>query len=829
MQIRKSILLLLMLLTCMACALKKRSTGSSSSSDSSSSSNTTTTTTPNLSSCTSSVIDTGQKGAVTGVGRGSFSDTKMIPGTSSPVVAYADQSAVVIKLAYWANSQFVNEVVAADGNATQVRLAMLSTGVPIVLWTLGASVKAAVRSAALPNAGTWNAGIIDTGVAPRALEVSVNPLDQVGVSFITNNTTAGRAKFTFCNSPCSSPSGFTTMSPNAYIENTNTVVGVVGTGLSWCKSSDTVYYPAVTHTVTGALRFSICQNATLANCALNTNWSSINVVATASLNSRLLIDHTVTGDTAKVVALGAAGVTPYKMGTTACTAAPAAFSAGTAMGGATFGSQWIQILIDAAAKFHLVGNTSTTSVSYYNSTGTNFTSTWNTVGTAETITLAAANQGSATIDTTNSNLYISYGTNAAPFDLKLAKVNNYTATSNTATYTRYTPDLKGNLLVGAAGSQHRNIAVSKTSAGIPVVAYVDYSAGAVTTGKLKYAIRSGSSSSSAWDIVLVPGPIAPQMPSLVLDSNDVPWISYFDATTNRFYLVTNSRSDGQGSWNSYDFPSVPSGAPVALPSANNTAMALYSSGSTSNPVMIVTDTNATSKGIKAAMFDKTTSSFSSVTTIDGLTGGALGAAHLSAAYDSSGTIVIAYQDLSVTKAKYATSADGSTWSTPLQISSVGHGVGASIALYDGKPYISYFDAPNNTVYYASCSNAAVSCTSGGWTAVSTENAAGVSALTAATGQVLRTSLQFTAAGNPFILYPRGQANDASLVINEYSSSAGWDSRKLVSGINGNLPGASALNYAISGFGVEATKNAVGGTFGAFVGPGNWLYAVSCGD
>ena len=104
-------------------------------------------------SCNSEVIDTGSKGVVAGTIRGSFSDTKMIPGTSNPATAFVDQSNLVIKLVYFNGSQNVTEVVSGDGTGAWVRLAFTSNGTPYIFWAFGANVKVAIRNAPITTPG----------------------------------------------------------------------------------------------------------------------------------------------------------------------------------------------------------------------------------------------------------------------------------------------------------------------------------------------------------------------------------------------------------------------------------------------------------------------------------------------------------------------------------------------------------------------------------------------------------------------------------------------------------------------------------------------------
>ena len=780
--------------------------------------------------CSTTLIDAGQKGSVATTIRGSYTDTKMVPGTSSPVTAYIDASAVSIKIAYWNGSNFLTEPVAGDGTGAFVRLVILPNGTPIVFWTLGANLKAAVRSAPLGQTGAWVGGIIDTGVAPRAPEVAVNPLGQVAVAFLTDTAATGRAKFLYCNAPCTSVAGFQNMSGSPWIENTNIVAAEVAIGVGWCQANSTKYYPVAAYGVTGSTHYASCLNSTLSNCLSGANWTTSVVVATGNLSTKLLVDPNVVGDIPKVASLGASGITPYVMGSTACTSAPAAFSAGSAMGIATSGSQWMSFLKDPVGKFHLMANDSTTTVKYFNSTTTTVTGAWNAAGVVDTTTLAAASGGGADINPAGSGIYVSYGQNVLPFDIRLGRVNDYTQTSNTATFSRLTPDVSGDLQLSAAGTQLKNVAISSNAQKIPAIAYVDYSVGAVANAKLKFAMRTGSSSSSPWVSYIVPDTINPQFPSLGFDQNGLPWLGYFDAGVNRFYLTTNSMPSGSGAWSTYEFPATPSGAPVALPAANNTAVGMFYSSGVANPVLVVIDTNAASKGVKATMLNPRTGVWSATQTIDGLTTGALGAAHVAIDNDMNGNLVVAYQELNVARVRYSASSDAVTWTTPMQISAVSQGQGISIRINPatGSPAISYFDQVNNTVYYNPCTGTPTTCATGGWNPVQVEVAAGVSALTATNNQILSTALNFTSAGASYLFYPRGQANDGNLLLAQNATGA-FVLQVASPGSLGNLPGSPALNFGVAGWNVVAAPNASGYFTSAFIGPGNRIYATSCGD
>jgi hypothetical protein len=780
-------------------------------------------------SCSSQVTDPGQKGSVAGVARGLYSDTKMVPGTSLPATAFVDQSAGALKFSNWNGSKFVTEVVSGDGAGTFVRLAFLSNKKPMIFWAQGTRVKVAIRSAAVGTSGTWDAGVIDTGVAPRAIEVSVNPLDQVAVVFLTDTATTGRAKFLYCDAPCTSPTSFAVQTTTPYIENTALIAAQTAVGAAWCKVDASTYYPAAVYAVTGAVRYAVCRNS-LGNCLSSTNWNTQTVAAVGNLSSKLHIDSSVVGDTPAVVSAAAAGVTPYKMGTTACTATPAAFSAGTQMAATGLGSQWMSFAKDDLGLFHLAANFATTAVRYYNSTTTDPIGAWNTAGTVETVTLAAAHAGGAALDNSTNGFYISYPAAAVPFDLRLARVNDYAISSALAVYSKYVPDLSGNVQLTTAGAQVRNISSASTSRGVPAVAYVDFSIGAATGAKLKYALRDGDASDDAWPWVLIPGTINPLYPSLAFDDADRPWISFFDSGSTRYFLASNSSSDGSGSWSIYEFPSIPGGAASALPAANATAVAMYYSAGVAKPVMIVLNTHAASKAVWASMLDPSTQTWSTTAVVDGLTAGALGAAHLSADFNEAGQISIAYQDLNLTRVRYSQSVNGTSWSAPLNVSSVGAGPGVSVKINPktSKPALAYYDQSNNAVFYASCSSAFATCGSSGWTESNLQTSAGVSGLTAASGQLLTTSLQFTSAGSPQVLFSQGQAGSGSLMLGTLSGST-WNSASFAAGINGNLPGMAALNFGVAGWNVSTSLNAEGGIVASYIGPGDWLYSQSCGD
>lgn len=793
------------------------------------------------STCGESVVDYGQKGPVAASQRGIYADVQMIPGTARPAIAHSDLGVIGVKVTYHDGSNYVSEVVSA-GTATFIKIVFLSSGRPAVFWTTGGtqSVLGAFRSAPFGTAGNWTVGVLDSAVTTsRSLNVSVSPLDEIAIVYIASAATAtARPRFLYCEAGCSGPGSFQGMITTENIEAVSLSNNHMSAGIAWCKVSSTDYYPAVTYSVAAAgaaagTRYAVCRQSNLANCLTAANWTKQTVNTTGALvASNLYLDPTVTDDVPKVIVNIATGIQVNIMSaSTACSAAPAAFTAVTTLGAATTGNAWLKLLKDSDGYFHVVGNLATTNVRYFNSQSTTFTGAWNTVGNVETTTLSAvtATSGGADLSSSDSKLHVSYGGNSAPFSTHLATLSGYSTASSSATFTVQQPDTTGNVLLTAAPI--RNVKTAFTSGGRSAIAYVDHSPGTITAGRLKYAIRSDNSATGSWSYVQIPGPTNPQFPALAFDGNDKPWISFFDQTINRFYLATNSSSEGTGTWSIYTMPIVPSGT-YALPAVNDTAVAMYKSGSSYYPVILVLDsTNAnTTPGLKSAMFNPSTGTWSNVNDSSPIFSlGASDGNSLTADFDLNGNIVAAFWDITTTRLKYFHSSNGgSTWTTGLNITATLTGEFASIRLnrYNGYPAVSYFDRTNNRSYYSVCASSPASCASGGWADTLLEANLGISGLTMSTGQVLGTGTAFSSTGNPSVFYSTGQAGLGSLRKCELSGS-NFLCSTVSEGRGGNTVGAAAVNYAISGWSVDAKAHDSGGTTAAYIGPGGWLYQYSC--
>lgn len=824
------------------------------------------------------MVDYGVKGQTTVVQRGLFSDTKVDPSTGYPAVAYTEASAtggnLTVNLTYWNGTSFVTEVTAGDGvagvagTAQMIRLAFLSNGTPMIYWTTNTTVglKMVGRNVPLSSstAGAWTYGVIDSfAITSSAVEVSVNPLNQVGAFFMHSNAIGtAQGRFVYCLTNCNVPTNYTTMlATTDFVDAVGATAGSQpSVGMAWCKVSSTLYYPAVTYVGNGAFtRYAVCMTSP-ENCGTLGAWTKLNVIAAAatSLGSKLFIDSTVVGDPPKILARTAAGaaLTAYQVGQ-ACTATPTSITTGQAVGAsaATTGNAWMTVMKDNTGRFHVVANESTTSVSYFNQTAaTGFaTATWNNAGTIDTATLPAAfsGVGGAAIDLTSSTIFASYGMTSAPNNLALGVVSGPLSTSSaTNTFSTFYPNQNGAIHSNIFSVfQHRNIDTRQTSLGRPAVAYVDYSAGGATVatsaGRLKYAYRDSGSASASWIINTIPGTTNPQFPSLAFDSSDRPWIAYWEESTfggsKRYYLVTNSRSDGAGTWRSYQFPLTSKTTIATAPAFDETALAMYTTGGITYPVMITANSHATGQGIRSSRLNPNNGSWTTMVVVDAI---ASGIGNLSADYDSNGNIVIAYYDIASTRAKYAQTSDGgSNWTTPVVASTVAAtGQGVSIKLSSGVPAIAYYHKAGNNVFYHKCSlsTAALCGNVAGWTSPVQVNAVGSSVGVSGLGnpvQSLETALSFTSDGIAEVYYMlgAGASTQAGVIkaVNTVAAPSTFSTSTLKSADNATTTingAASVSNGALAGFSLATSRSSYSNTTStAYVGPGNWLYVTTCGD
>jgi hypothetical protein len=520
----------------------------------------------------------------------------------------------------------------------------------------------------------------------------------------------------------------------------------------------------------------------------------------------------------------------------ACNATgPYTFTAGNTFGAATSGSAWANIMKGPDNTFHVVANLGTTNVNYHNSTTTNFaTSAWNAGGVVDTLTLPAAGAGGggAAINPVDSQIYTSYGGSAAPFNIFLGVVADTGVASSSASAIYYThnPDLSGGIDIELATGAVRNVAVASTTAGYPGVAYIDSSIGVAAGSKLKYAYRAGSNGSTNWVVLTLPNTSTPSFPSLVYDHLDKPWISYYDAATFRYYLMTNESTDGSGSWSQYQFPITAKTASATAPATDDTALVMYHTGATSKPLMIVANSTAAGgQGIRAALFDPELSSFVNFTTVDAL-GGSF-ATRLSADYDLDGNIVVAYYDITATRAEFSYTSNAQTWlGTPAQISTAGvgrEGLNVRIDRETGRPGMTYYDRANNSVFFSKCNENLDNCAQvSNWSTSTVSNTVGVSGITTAYEQLLNTSLNFDAESNPYVTYMTG-ISAATQMLGIATLNGTFSTTSLLSSNSSAVTGASATNFAMAGFNAASVITANGDFVTVHVGPNNWLYSTSC--
>ncbi|MBX9769217.1 MAG: hypothetical protein K2X47_18215, partial [Bdellovibrionales bacterium] len=513
-------------------------------------------TTPPVYACTSpnnTIIDYGVKVGLAGTSRGIWSDTKYIPtgvmpGTgaasgnvvqysSNVGVAYVDSGAQTLKYAYWNGSTFKAEVVFGNSaaNITYVRLAYLSnspnTGLPIIFFSNGAAnsgqIMMAVRnSSSLTEVGSWTVQQIDTdgGTTNRALELAVSPIDQVALVYQgTTAPTANNIRFISCTSNCHLPTSYLAQgnTTTSRIDNGATATQV-HIGVGWCQMSSGIYNPAVVYGASATtFQFAICNTGvagnSFSNCASNTGWTRTTATMPAAgasgTISDLYLDPSILGDTPRIMIKDASTNLKTYQTSAACNAvvagttySAAGTSALVASGVANIATSHLKILktpdyqTPTSERFFVAFNDGTTAVRWAASTSNSFNGAWNTnaTGAIQTVTLNAAGTTNigADLNPTTKQLITSYGTAAGLFNITLGVVNDYSSPADPSSashiYYQLPVESSGHMQLNA--TQYNNVSIASTSQSVPAVAWIDFSAGTATTGRLKYALRGGGTS-----------------------------------------------------------------------------------------------------------------------------------------------------------------------------------------------------------------------------------------------------------------------------------------------------------------------------------------------
>ncbi len=788
--------------------------------------------------------------------RGLYSDTRMNPSSGYPSVAYTDVGCICLKYTFWNGSRWITEVITA-GNTTNyvyLRLQFLSDGTPLVVWSnTTTTLQIAIRnSSSLTSVGTWSLRVLDSGgTAIRPVELSVNPSDQVGILYSRN--TAGTTHLIVCSSACQQVLNYSAPS---------TTLGTSGTtpaqyGLDWCNSGSG-YYPVVAFSQAGQSVFAVCRQSNLSNCLSGiASWSGSSVYNLTSSGANrpvtsLVIDRTtVDAPIRAAVNDGTTGIRLYQSafagggcasGTLAAIASGATLASTT-----TVGTGYLAIERTASGVFHMAANDAAASTRYFNSVGTTFL-TMNASGIVSSSATAAAggHRAGFAVDSANSQAYLTFARTsiATPLtgngNLMFAYVENTTLASNNASAQFYEFPLTLDGQVQSLTNQVPNVALATTSTSTPAVALIDYSGAATTVGNLKYGYRTGSSASSLWSFMNVPIVAQPQHVALRFDQNDKPWIAVFDQQTLRFLLLTNSSTDGSGSWSAYYFPLRVAATAATAPAFHSVALAMdTSSTSLVRPVMIAGVANhgtLSNTGVWSARLNPTTGDWSNVTQIVS-TNAANSISNLVADYVGENIVVAYYNRGTNNRVEYSQSINsGASYSTVNSVSGLtaaGQGLSVRLNPQTSRPSIAYFDKSNNRVYLSRCDTAIASCTSlASWSTVLVDNlSAGTSTLGATSDGLLGTGLTFTDTGTAYVTYPIGAGSTGSLNFNQNSSGSFNNvSTVLYAGNTANTvdnPTVSAINFGQAGWNIQSTRAPNGALFNVHVGPGNWLYSTSC--
>lgn len=821
------------------------------------------------------IIDFGRKStSSTSAGlRGAFSDIALNPNTNLPGVVYSDTGSLILRYSFWNGSEFKSEIIAGGLTTNFPKLVYLSTGRPLVFWTNGAtSIYMASRStASITETARWTISAIDNiaTMTTRALEVSVNPLNQVGIFYISAASTLGR--FIGCSSNCETASNYTGM---GVITNfiTNTASATANSAdIKWCNNGSSVYKPYVVYGGNANSIIARCTATNLSDCNTPANWSTTTITdgtVTTGANqavTKLSIANTADSPFKVVAKTSANEMRVYEQSAGGCATGALSFSATSRqiVSGASIGNAFGNLSQDSAGRYHLVVNDGQTNIKYFNELTGTITSAWNAVGTVETVgaaglPAAGATRGGMVIDETNDQLLMTYGRTAAVTptitfgNLVLAYTHCPSANTGCSSSTLNSPSNAAGMVFGnspidmtgqislTTGQFPKTIATAVTSTGRPATAYVDFSTGVNTSGKIKFSLRNGNLKTDSWTPYEVPGTVSPQSLSLSFDHNDRPWIAFYDASSLRYFITTNLQTNGSGAWFTYQFPIGTVAAPT-LPAVNAVSLAMAYSGGIAKPVMIVSNSGSATRIVRAAIFNPATETWSSNILID--TGVAF-FSKLASDFDKLGNIVLSYYDTTNNAVKYSYSVNGGTsWSSATNIVTITGGMGLEIKLNPStnKPAIAYIDRASNLVRYKYCTSTIDSCgNSTNWTTLGSgiiEGAAGISTLTAAaTDGLLSSSLAFTASGNPYVVYPTGSLSTTANLMYAFSSSASGGlfstPAALNSSVNANTTSpvvATPANFATGGWAPSSVMSRYGSLHTVYIGPGNFLYATSCGD
>lgn len=814
--------------------------------------------------CHESVVDAGLKSATT-TSRGVVSSVALNPTNTREAFAYYDTGALSVKFSYWNGTKYVHELVAGYGTAANnISMVFLPGGVPVVAWTAGGTdVMLATRGAATSTASSsWSSRVISSvsGNTTRTIKLAVTPTGMVGGVYQTLATTSARLKLFLCTANCHLTANYAHMATTENVDtgSATNVAAQVAIGFAWCgadtNSDSTVdaYYPSAVYSRSAtSARYTVCPSATPATCLTSAGWTqNAQYINTGNLAATLHIDPSVANDTPKILALktGAGlGIKAYRastalnggavVGCNAVTSATIFDESTQTLGGTTSGSLWLDLMRSSDGRLHAVANTSTTSVTYFNTANgvlTNWDTMWNAVAGGTLNTITTSGQGGAVLDSTNGILYSSHYANVATsrFNLLVNKIDNLPSNPSAVTSTNSYVNENGHIALSA--SVTRNVVLAKTSTGEVGGIYVDNSIGTTTTGVLKYAYRNNRLVDGAWTIVNLPDAISPSSPYLRYDDQDRPWVSYFDLANFRFYLAFNSETDGSGTWTRSVFPLTSTGIHV-FPATNDTAIAMYQASPSGPklPVLVVLDNTNTTRTVTSARFNPDALTWSAVDNI--YAQGATGASGLDAHADSSGNVVVSFVDRTTGAnnfLKYAHSSDGISFGTALSIGTVAlAGQGTSIRLnpVTGQPIVVYHDRAANRLYRATCSGTPASCATSGWSTVIDDFGTGVSGLTITTtgNEALATSAIATRDNGSYdIFYTHGMAASGDLrrikVDDEGTAAA---SATWVAGVGGNL--AATMNFGVQGFHSDAVITPDNHLVSLFIGRGNLLVQRTC--